>query len=432
MAEFDDPFKPSESTVIRPRPGAGRRAPSDPQPARHQPSVPVQQAEPLSAESLDAIGLGLGPLVRAASPLLLLAGQLRGTVSGPEVSTLRRHAMDEIRRFEDKARASGVQNETVLAARYALCAALDEAVLSTPWGAQSEWTQQSLLVALHREAYGGEKFFDMLDRITGDPKHHIELMEVQYLCLAMGFAGKYRVASRGQSQLTDIQHDLYRRIYEYRGKVPAELSPRWRGIQDKRNPLIRYVPWWVVGVAVFAVVAITFAILSSWLGPERNRVRTVLTAMQTAEPSARPPGRGFADYLTDDRYMKIVDGGAGLVLSDFFASGSDRIAGEGAIDTLNKICGALKNFPRHRIEIAGHTDDVPPKSRFGGNQELSERRAASVERQLAACLRTSRSAFDPNRMTPVGKADREAFKPESGANYRERSRRVEIRLLGGS
>ena len=27
------------------------------------------------------------------------------------------------------------------------------------------------------------------------------------------------------------------------------LSLRWRGLEDRRNPLIRYVPWWVVGAA---------------------------------------------------------------------------------------------------------------------------------------------------------------------------------------
>ena len=82
--------------------------------------------------------------------------------------------MDEIHKFEERARTAGIANETVLAARYALCASLDEAVLSTPWGAQSEWAQQTLLVALHREAWGGEKFFEMLDRISRDPARHID------------------------------------------------------------------------------------------------------------------------------------------------------------------------------------------------------------------------------------------------------------------
>ena len=79
--------------------------------------------------------------------------------------------------------------------------ALDEAVLSTPWGNQSEWAQHPLLVALHREAWGGEKFFDMLDRISQDPARYIDLMELQYLGLAFGFAGKYQVQERGHEHL---------------------------------------------------------------------------------------------------------------------------------------------------------------------------------------------------------------------------------------
>ena len=114
----------------------------------------------------------LNPLGQAASPLLLLIGGLRGSSSSMDVGGLRRHALEEVRRFEERAHASGVRNEIVLAARYALCAGLDEAVLSTPWGHQSEWAQHPLLVALHREAWGGEKFFEMLDRISVDPARH--------------------------------------------------------------------------------------------------------------------------------------------------------------------------------------------------------------------------------------------------------------------
>ena len=138
-----------------------------------------------------------------------------------DVPGLRRHALDEIRRFEEQARASGVSNEIVLSARYALCAGLDEAVLSTPWGDQSEWAQHPLLVALHREAWGGEKFFDMLDRISQDPARYIDLMELQYLCLAFGFAGKYQVQERGQEHLPDVQQDLYRKIRELSGPAGA-------------------------------------------------------------------------------------------------------------------------------------------------------------------------------------------------------------------
>ena len=89
----------------------------------------------------------------------------RWTSPGSAATRSTRFASSRIRRARP-----GVANEIVLAARYVLCAALDEAVLSTPWGAQSEWAQHPLLVALHREAWGGEKFFEMLDRVSTDPR----------------------------------------------------------------------------------------------------------------------------------------------------------------------------------------------------------------------------------------------------------------------
>ncbi len=168
------------------------------------------------------------------------------------------HALEEIRRFEELARGAGIHNDVVLAARYVLCAALDESVLSTPWGAQSEWAQHPLLVALHREAWGGEKFFEMLDRISQDPARYLDLMELQYLALALGFAGKYQVQERGHERLAAIQQDLYRKIRNHRGQPQSELSLRWRGLEDRRNPLIRYVPWWVVGAAALAILTVAY------------------------------------------------------------------------------------------------------------------------------------------------------------------------------
>src|SRR6185503_4400220 len=132
MPDFDDPFKPSDATVMRPRPAAGRRGtPDAASPSPMRPLVPpAPRADPLPEAAFQFLGTGLNPLVRAASPLLLLAGQLRGSLASPDVSVLRRHALDEIRRFEQRARGASISAEVVSAARYALCACLDEAVLS--------------------------------------------------------------------------------------------------------------------------------------------------------------------------------------------------------------------------------------------------------------------------------------------------------------
>src|SRR5687767_5320717 len=304
MPDSDDPFLRSDSTLLRPRPGGGKRGAADP--VRPRPAAPlVSDAEPIPAAARALLGIGLNPLVQAASPVLLLTGHLRGTLSPMDVAGLRRHALDEIRRFEEHARSSNVQNEIILAARYALCAALDVAVLSTPWGTQSEWAQHPLLVALHREAWGGEKFFEMLDRISVDPARYIDLMELLYLCIAFRFTGQYQLVDRGHERLAQIQQDLYRKIRNHRGTPEPELSLRWRGLEDRRNRLIRYVPWWVVGAAALAILAVTFTVYYARLGSASEPVLVQLAQVgveqfNTPRPVAPVAGPTLKQLLAED------------------------------------------------------------------------------------------------------------------------------------
>src|SRR5262245_30827062 len=112
MPDFDDPFKPSDATVMRPRPGAGRRSsPEAPPPQTVRAfAAPAPRVDPIPEAAFQFLGTGLNPLVRAASPLLLLAGQLRGSLSSPDVGALRRHCLDEIRRFEQRAQSGKVSS----------------------------------------------------------------------------------------------------------------------------------------------------------------------------------------------------------------------------------------------------------------------------------------------------------------------------------
>ena len=429
MTEFDDPFKPADATVMRPRPGLGRRGAEELPPRQAQSSSPV---EGVPVASLEDLGMGLNPLVRAASPLLLLAGQLRGTLAGPDIPTLRRHTLDEIRRFEDRARASGIQNEVVLAARYALCAALDEAVLSTPWGAQSEWAQQTLLVALHREAWGGEKFFEMLDRISQDPRRHIDLMELQYLCLAFGFAGKYQVSDRGHSQLSDVQHDLYRRIREHRGPSPTDLSLRWKGLQDRRNPIIKYVPWWVVGAAALAILALVYTTLLVRLGTAASPVKAELakvglegfTRPAPEGPITGPSLKSLLEKEIAAGVLSVAEQGGKTTVTlrgEVFASGTATV-NSAYMETLSRITAALNRVPG-RVLVKGHTDDEPVRpGRFRDNFDLSRQRAVNVVTILKVGIDNA------GRLQHTGVGPTEPLDPAN----RALNRRVEIVHVRGS
>jgi type VI secretion system protein ImpK len=198
---------------------------------------------------------GPNPILRSAVPLLVLSARLRGQIGNADAESLRQQCIQEVRSFDERARKAGASPDDVIASRYALCTALDEAVLGTPWGAQSTWPRESLLLTFHKEREGGKKFFEILDQLSLDPARHRDALELFYACLALGFEGRYALDQRGAARLNEIRQDLYRRIEALRSGFEPELSPHWKGVEDRRNAVMRLVPLWVI-VALCVVLLI--------------------------------------------------------------------------------------------------------------------------------------------------------------------------------
>jgi type VI secretion system protein ImpK len=443
----DDPFAPRDATIFRPRPGAGKRGPDQPSSAEPRGPVPSAAMPPPAgpppgralptAAVREFSAAGLNPLLQAASPLLILMGRLRTMLSHTDIATLRRQSLEQVREFEERARAAGAAPETVLAARYVLCSAIDEAVLSTPWGNQSEWGEQTLLVTLHRETWGGEKFFDMLKKISGDPGRHIELMELQYVCLALGFAGKYQVAERGHARLAEVQSELYRQIRTFRGVPAADLSIHWRGMQDRRNPVIRYVPWWVIGAFTLVVLTGTFIFfhlrLAALSAPIDDRLAHIgliepPPATAPAAPSAAPRLQQLLHEDAANNILSVEQRNnqtvVTLIATDFFGSGSAKV-NPNYYMTLQRLAHALNEVPG-RVFVVGHTDDQPLRSlKYRDNYDLSRARADEVVKHLSLAI-DNRARLEPSG---VGSSE-PRYKPESLPENRARNRRVEIIHVG--
>lgn len=429
MANNDDPFVQAQPTRARPRPGAGRRTiigPRQQPPAIDEPSAPVS-----TFSTALPTGISMNPLVRAASNLLILTAQIRDSRAQMDASALRRHALEEIRRFDEQARAARVANDVVVWSSYVLCAGLDEAVLSTPWGNQSEWAHHSLLVTLHREASGGERFFELLERISQDPSRYLDLMELQYLCLAFGFAGKYQMQERGEDRLRGIQQNLYRTIHQERGATEKGLSLRWKGLEEQSNPLIEYVPWWIVGATGLVVLAIAFTTYLTSLGNVAVPVHAELAKIGledfTPRPVAAVSGPTLKQLLAaDERSGALTVQEQGnrtvitLVAPDLFPSG-DASVNPVYEETLHRIALAL-NKVRGRVMLIGHTDDQPIRSlRYKDNIALSRDRAGNVQAVLLQWIddRARLSRMGVGSMQPL-------YRPENAPENRARNRRVEV------
>jgi len=214
----DEPFADLglDRTVIMPQPG-GRAVPKRPGPG-----------EPTDTPDAAAVTSGLNPLVAAANSLLNVIPQLRASVEHADAAALRDGLAQRIRQFEVRAKAAGLPTEKVIAARYSLCTVIDEAATSTPWGASGAWAQHGLLVLFHNETEGGEKFFQLLARLAENPEANLDLLELMYVCLQLGFEGRYRIAQGGQRDLETIRQRLLLIIRKQHGEYERDLSPNWR------------------------------------------------------------------------------------------------------------------------------------------------------------------------------------------------------------
>lgn len=433
----DDPG--DDATIVRPRQPAGgpASAPSAPPPPRRAPARGVDPAS--RAEISEFLGRGLNPLLQAASPLLLLGVQIRHSASMADPARLREQVMVQVRKFENRARESGIETAAVAAARYVLCATLDEAVLNSPWSEHSGWSDKTLLVTFHGESYGGAKFFQILDRLCQDVPRHIDLIELMYVCLALGFSGRYQIEAGGRTRLAEIQDDLYRSIRAQRGQASETLAPHWRGIEDRRNRLTRHVPLWVAAAAALCVLALGFL----WFHSRLNALSSPISAQaaQIGLETALPPGdaprvaprQGLKQLLASEEQAGLLsveeraDGQARVRLNAatmFPSAGADVEADQAPL--LARVGDALERLPG-RVIVVGHTDDQPLRSlRFKDNYELSTARARAVAGALGARI------SDPGRIEIVGAgASQPIALPAELPENRMRNRRVEILFQPG-
>jgi len=268
---FRQPTPGGDRTVMQPTPGgrsAGQNIPprtnvNIPQPGRAQPNP--------RAAAVDAGGgyfrtdTGLNPLVNACSTLIAVFEKTRSAVSHPDVGGLYQRLINEIKAFESRAQDQGIKPEIILSARYLMCSVLDEAVLNTPWGTDSAWGQRTLLSVFHGETSGGEKSFLICDRMRQSPAENLDILELFYICLNLGFEGKYRLMNRGRDALDQLKEELFAIIRRHRGEYERALAPHWMGLGNTRNPITEYVPLWVVISLAVAILFFSYSGFRYWL-----------------------------------------------------------------------------------------------------------------------------------------------------------------------
>lgn len=374
-------------------------------------------------------------LIAAANPLLNAIPQIRHSVSHPDPAGLRQRLIEEIQRFEVRSQGAGLPYEAIVGARYCLCTALDEAAALTPWGGNSVWPSSGLLVTFHNETWGGEKFFQLLAKLSQKPRDHLFLLELIYFCLMLGFEGRYRVLDNGRSQLETIRQRLLQMINSVRGAYAPPLSPHPYDQPTQKKLWRPVIPLWAWTAVVGFIACLIYIGLSWRLGSATTPVlasiyQSPLPEVRIQNPAPQPPAildlktflgpeikQGLVSVRDEADQSVVLLKGDGL-----FASASTTVRGNYQ-PVIRRIAEAM-NDVKGKILVAGYSDNLPIRSaRFASNYELSLERAESVQKLLQQYL------HQPERVKAEGRGDSNAIAPNNSAENRARNRRVEITLL---
>jgi len=161
---------------------------------------------------------GNNPLLSAAAPILTLIPRLQRSEDFPNPQLLHEDLKHELHAFVCQANRE-CNSETVMIARYVLCATLDDIVKQTEWGKQGLWQHEKLLPLFHQQIDADDQFFNLIDRLSEMPKQNIHILELIYLCLSLGYLGKYQGEENSLQELNLAIDGLYQTIHRVKGDV---------------------------------------------------------------------------------------------------------------------------------------------------------------------------------------------------------------------
>lgn len=209
--------------------------------------------QPLQTESNPYLGL--------AKPIFKHIDTLLHTYEVHEIKSVQDLLKQECDYFVNGCTQLHLEHSQIMIVRYLLCTFIDEMVCTTYWGKEHNWAHESLLNFYYQETYGGEKFFQLMAKMLTTPANNLHVLELMYLCIALGFEGKYRIQPKGKMELDAIRENLYKQIRTYQGR---ETIPFYTNAKpsSQNHHFFYKVPYLKLVASSIALLIIAYTALS--------------------------------------------------------------------------------------------------------------------------------------------------------------------------
>lgn len=223
----------------------------------------------------------------SAGEVLQLAAQLAEAQDLPAPDVLRRRIATLLEDMDRRGLEAGIQKRDLDDAKYAVVAFIDEQLFRAPWPGRQQWMLEPLQLVYFNENTAGEGFFTRLEALERDPGR-LHVLEVYYLCLALGFQGKYAV--RGGDGLAAVVDQLNGQLA--RALPQGEtLSPHGAPAEATRGRARREAPTLVIAGGLVALAIFVFVVFKLTLVSATSDATAQMKAAAAAASAHAPRTR---------------------------------------------------------------------------------------------------------------------------------------------
>lgn len=161
-----------------------------------------------------------------------------------------------------KAADEGFSNQDAQDIAYPVVALIDEVALTKGEAIRQHWQHAPLQMQFFQESVAGEGFFDRLKELRNDAQQK-EVLKAYYLCLCLGFEGKYKVRG-GELELMTLTDSVAKELGKYREHDADTLSPNGERPSDSFVSGRTVGPLLILSAAAVLLAVIIYAGL--WIG----------------------------------------------------------------------------------------------------------------------------------------------------------------------
>lgn len=206
-------------------------------------------------------------LVNIATPVLELIMKIRVGIVQPS-NDLRATMDDLLKVVEQDAQRAGFRDSLVQTTKFALAAFADETVLTADFPLRHEWEKYPLQLEYFGEQLAGVKFYERLEELMKSAEENADVIEVYYLCLLVGYKGKYKIYFEDQLRgVIERVEDCLRRVNRLR---IGALSPHWKANDQPPLVSLQGIPMWakISGAAGLGLIVLMYSVFSFWLNSD--------------------------------------------------------------------------------------------------------------------------------------------------------------------